>query len=152
MPLEESRQREWIRGATRLRLVDRVGEASAVDHRREVEDRPGNGSHRDAVAAADLVGGERRAVPGDARLPAVIRAHRHVGTAAAIGGDSPQRRGGSVTQHGILPTCQHGRHPSSTAGQRAMSDRIHAAVEQVEATAGEAVLDRAAAEAEGEKL
>jgi len=150
--LDEGAEGNCIGEVAELSFVDRPLEARAGQDRGEVEERPGNGRDPDAAMDGDLVGRQARTVKVDtsASVEAARRGDIDEGPQGAQ--NLPESTGGTMAQKRVRSAGQDGRHPTSLADDRPVTDRVDATVKLVEATVRDASVDRLATEAELEEL
>jgi hypothetical protein len=98
--------------------------------------------------------GERgAAVDADsaAARAAGIAGHRHVDD--AVGGEQVPRDGRRrVAQHSALTAREHRRQPTALAGQHSMTDRVDAAVHEMQASRAQTMVDSVAAHIQRRQL
>jgi hypothetical protein len=78
--------------------------------------------------------------------------NRHMDRAGADRPQIPRRCGAGVAQHGAGAAGKHGRHPASLRGQHRVPDRVDAAVDQMQPTAANAMIDPGDAQPERPQL
>ena len=64
----------------------------------------------------------------------------------------PGAAGCDMAEHGVFAGGQHGSHPPTFDPQCGVSDRVHAAMHEVQARTPETAVDRLGTEAEGREL
>jgi hypothetical protein len=126
-----------------LGLVHRPPQPAVVEDAGEVDDRAHRGRHRDAAMAGD-VGRRQRAddVQADAAARTDTPRRRHVDRAASAPHRPPQRRRRDMAERRVGPDRGNGGDEDAVPGEIGVPDRVHAAVDGVEAADADAVLDR----------
>jgi hypothetical protein len=120
--------------------------------RREVQQRSRHIRHRDAAMDRHFVGLHRGLVDTQARPRAATAGHGDVGSRRRGVAHAPQRTRRAMGEDGAVAGGEDGRHPGGLAGERGMAHREDAPMKRMQATLGQAMVDRAAADAERAQL
>jgi hypothetical protein len=122
------------------------------DDAREVEQRPRRRRHRHAAHDGELVARKRRAVQRDAGPRPQRTTDRDVGRSSRTDAQVPQRGSRAMAEDGARSRGEDRRHPAPLSRDGAVTDGVHAAMQGVEAAAGQPMADRAPAEPQVEEL
>jgi hypothetical protein len=106
-----SARSSWRCTSPRICAPSKARELLPGDHRGKVEQGPAWGSKGDAAVTPHVVGVEAAdAVDPQARFASgVAPYHGHIHLTGIMRPESPERRGGLVTQHSAVSTREHGR-------------------------------------------
>ena len=148
--LENVDDRSQIESAGALRLLVGAAQAGRVEYRRQIEQRAGDGRHRDAVDDGaigwmDPAG----AVSADAgpRLRVPTR-HRHVDGRLTKRREVGQDGRVVVTQQRVVAQRERGALPAAPQRRVASSDDEHPAKQRMQPPVGKPIAYRAVAEAD----
>ncbi len=133
--------------AVDLGLGDRRFELLPGQRPGEVEERAGRRGDRDPAVDGDLVGRERDPAGVDLG-PVDAPRSDDVGRGARCLADPPERRSGVVAEHRVRAGREDRRHPASRSCDERVADRVHAAMQRVQAAERDASIDRVTAEAD----
>jgi hypothetical protein len=129
-----------------LRLVDGPFQLVEAEDPGEVEQRADGRGHRYPVLGGDLVRGEDAAMDLDPAARLAVARHGDVDAAAGPAADARERRRRAVAEDRAVARRKDRGHPRAVPGQDRVADREHGAVNDVQATALEAMVDRSGAE------
>jgi hypothetical protein len=148
--IEDGVDRLGVEGALDLGLVAGSFEPCRGEHGREVEQRAGDGRDGQAVVAAvDVVWvKEGGPVHADAFDGPALAERRDVDACARRRRELPDRRGGSVADHGCLLSAagEEGGPQSPPRRQPRVADGVHPAVQAQQPPAPAAQVDRSVSE------
>jgi hypothetical protein len=133
-----------------LGSLESAYEPARVDRFGKVEERAGNGGHRDFIQRMAVF---RLQLPyvmqddfGSAAAPTTRRGHVDAGSGK--GNQIPECSRAPMTQHGFWSAGKYGGQPATAESESRMPNRVHAAMNRVKASALYAMVNRADPEAE----
>jgi len=137
-----------------LGALQRPGEVVGRDDGGEVEQGPRPCRGRDAVDGGRFLFAELAwAMDVDPGMPAGGPVgHGDIDQGAIAGPQTPQGGGVAVAEHGARTAGQDGGHPPGVQGEAPMTDRVHPAVQRMQAPTAHPQLDGALPEAQREQL
>lgn len=143
-----------VEEAQPLGVLDGPLELTSVEHLGEVEQRPREGGHRDAVSDCPVVGVEgARAVDAQAATLVAAAPHgSHIDGRGAALSQTPQMGGIAVAENRARTAREYGGHPAATQRELRAAGRVNALVNGVETPRLDRAADRSAPEAEPFKL
>lgn len=146
--LADAFQSTHLEQAEPICLLERAFQATFVADLGEVEERAGHGGDRNPVARRPFVRLNRGSVEVDvvAPGPAMGRCHLH---GAACTDETPECRCAAMTQQRSFSTAKYGGKPSASQRNVAVPNGIDAAMQDVQTTRLDPLVDCATSQAKG---
>lgn len=150
--LEKIRKRQSIGETENFRLVHRLFQLAFAQNRREIEQRPRYGRHRNPADHNCFVIPQGQLVHHDTRGRSPSTRPRDFGRVCPPHQQPPHVARGPMAQGGAIAASQSRRPPPSLISDRAMADRVDATMDRMQGPPGESSLDRSAANAKRNEL